>query len=79
MTRSSQDQDPRDARSSEPAMDAPGQGIDAPLDVQTASSPTSEADPKDEAAKPDEDVAPLLKEGAGAPDAADIEDPETQL
>lgn len=75
----SQYQDRHDARRGEPAMDAPGQGIDAPLDVQAGASATPETDPKDEAAKPDEDVAPLLKEGAGAPDAAHIEDPETQL
>lgn len=75
----SHDQEPHDARRGEPAMDAPGQGIDARLDLDGGAPSTPEAAPSDDAAKPDEDVDPLLKEGAGAPDAADIEDPETQL
>lgn len=63
----------------EPAMHAPGQGLDAPIDVEPAARPAERDDHPDEDAKPDEDVSTLLKEGAGAPDAADIEDPETQL
>lgn len=47
----------------EPApVRAPGQGLDATIDV--------EGD--------DEEASTLLKEGADAPDAADIEDPATQ-
>lgn len=53
-------------------------GLDAPLDVERVPADTIEGD----VPTGDDDeslVGKLLREGADAPDAADIEDPEGQL
>lgn len=68
----------RDAADPGPAMEAPGQGIDARIDVETTDAPPDAADrtPADDGDSP---IDVLFREGADAPDAADIEDPDQQL
>ncbi len=69
---------PSDTTDRRPAMDAPGQGLDARLDVDAADVSDEASDP--EPTKRDESpVDVLLRTGADAPDAADIEDPDRQL
>jgi|1186.fasta_scaffold319092_2 hypothetical protein len=55
-----------------------------PADPTEQQSPPIETDrdirrPDEPEAKPDDDRSSLLREGTRAPDAADIEDPDTQL
>lgn len=58
----------------ETSMRLPGQDADAPLDPVQPEHPDEISDEGD---VPTNDN-PLLREGSDAPDAADIEDPETQ-
>ncbi len=51
----------------------------APSVTKPTAADSDPARPDEPAAKPDEDRSPLLREGANAPDAADIEDPDRQL
>lgn len=71
-----------DAAERRPAMDAPGQGIDARIDVETAGGPEDSPDQATDQNSNDGGDSPidvLFREGADAPDAADIEDPDQQL
>lgn len=65
-------------------MDAPGQDMDARIDVLDATphDDSTDAGALERGQKPDRDDSAgnvLLREGADAPDAVDIEDPDRQL
>jgi len=55
--------------------------LDAPIDLPSEASTTGElgSDGADPQSKDESVVDKLLKEGSDAPDAADIEDPATQI